>query len=615
MPPFVYQPYSNEYGPSIAQALQNAGTIQAQGALREGDIAANAALQSGMIRGQMWGTLGNAIGQLPSYLQQQRQNARLEEIQNMQLDAARRDQKTRNVFEAELQNPANLNPDGSINDTALTQRLRASDVGAWMHYQDIAAKNQKAKLDYMKGVADITKTYADSNKSEADTQDLLGKVRDKQKDYLGDLAFSALTTLQARPDDALHARDTVNAMVAQGMSAGAISPQSGKQFLLATASATPDQLAGIFRQVIPQEKIDAHNKAVAEMYKPVTVGGDSSLVQPPLPPGTIGGAVGPAPPPTPRTPGQGLDVTGLPGGATSAAPAPAGAPSAGATVLFQGAPKKLSPEEMALEAYAQSLGLTSRTDLTYGDLQTFDRNKAAITSSAEFQRHMQARLFDNANQPPEKAPDQGKLEQQYRTVLTRAISSRAGGLGAEDAKVLQANHLLSAFEQSFNPQTGGYDIPPVQQRELALGLARLMAPGGSAGVQMMNEVDQRTLKGDIAGALSYITGQKVSGTPQAIATMYKDMIERQGQTAVTNREGGMGYLRSLAPTDLEESRRQQLETASLTPLRQSRVTKDPKTGQYRLEVSTDGGATWSGGAGTPSARPAGVKVLSITPVP
>lgn len=73
--------------------------------------------------------------------------------------------------------------------------------------------------------------------------------------------------------------------------------------------------------------------------------------------------------------------------------------------------------------------------------------------------------------------------------------------------------------------------------------------------------------------------------------MLRDSIERQGKVALENREGEMRYLRGLAPTDLEESRRTALEANSLNPLRQSRIAVNDK-GERRLFVSTDGGKTW-----------------------
>lgn len=204
------------------------------------------------------------------------------------------------------------------------------------------------------------------------------------------------------------------------------------------------------------------------------------------------------------------------------------------------------------------------------------------------QQEAQARLDEK---DVTSSKNQQKFEQEYRTVLQRGLSSRSGGLGAEDAKVQQANHLTSLMDQFYDPKTGDYNIPRVQLNELALGLARLTAPGGTAGVQMLKEFEQRTAKGDIAGALTYLTGSPIAANTQAITQMLRDSILRQGQTAQDNREGEMRYLRGLAPTDLAEERRTALEANSLNPLRQSKVLTNDK-GERKLVVSIDGGKTW-----------------------
>lgn len=255
------------------------------------------------------------------------------------------------------------------------------------------------------------------------------------------------------------------------------------------------------------------------------------------------------------------------------------------------APKVRTAEDQALDAYAKSIGKTKAEDLSYTDRQTFDKNKAAITSSAAFQQHIRERQFDNANPAPVKKADQDKLEQEYRTVLARGLSSRSGGLGLEDAKVQQANHLITLLDQSYDPKTDTYNIPRVQQTELAMGLARLISPGGVVGEKTVSDINQATAKGDLNKALTYITGTPFNGTTQDVVKMYRDSVKRQGETAQQNREGEMAYLRGLAPTDLEEPRRKALEATSLNPLRQSRVAVDAQ-GNRKLFTSIDGGATW-----------------------
>lgn len=167
--------------------------------------------------------------------------------------------------------------------------------------------------------------------------------------------------------------------------------------------------------------------------------------------------------------------------------------------------------------------------------------------------------WNNGQPAPTPPLDQTRLEQQYRTMLLRALSSRSGGLGLEDQKVNQAIHLKAIFDQSYNPKTGEYSIPSVMTKEVAMGLARLISPTGQVGIELMKEFVQPTVSGDLARAATYLTGKPTVGNTQDVLRMFKESIDRQAEVAESNREGYLDAIRQWAPTDLEESRRQQLE--------------------------------------------------------
>lgn len=264
-----------------------------------------------------------------------------------------------------------------------------------------------------------------------------------------------------------------------------------------------------------------------------------------------------------------------------------------AKVLASGAPKEKDEWQTFKESYPKTLGAPTWDALTPVQQQaaysTYTKSKQDPAMAAVALEMAKERLA-TAQQKREEG-SQPKLEQQYRQVLARAMSSRSGGIGLEDAKVQQANHLMALLDQTYDPNSGMYNIPKVLQGELAAGLARLVAPNGQVGVEMMREFNQRTAKGDLAGALTYVTGTPFPTATQDIAKMLKDSIERQGTVAEQNREGELGYLRALAPTDLEEDRRQALEAAHLNPLRQSRIAVDGQ-GHRKVFVSVDGGKTW-----------------------
>lgn len=158
---------------------------------------------------------------------------------------------------------------------------------------------------------------------------------------------------------------------------------------------------------------------------------------------------------------------------------------------------------------------------------------------------------------------QDKLENEYRQVLLRPLAARSGGIGLEDQKVNQAIHLRAIFDQYLDPNTGEYNIPKVLYNELAIGLARLISPIGVSSEATIQGITQRTLKGDLAGAFTYITGTPVKGTTKEVLKLMLDSIDRQGEVAESNREGYMTYLRGLKPTDLDQSRADALEKGTL----------------------------------------------------
>jgi hypothetical protein len=58
---------------------------------------------------------------VPQQIQQQNRAAVVDQAAQLQLDEAKRANKSRNVFEAELKNPANYNPDGTVNDAKVSR--------------------------------------------------------------------------------------------------------------------------------------------------------------------------------------------------------------------------------------------------------------------------------------------------------------------------------------------------------------------------------------------------------------------------------------------------------------------------------------------------------------
>lgn len=160
---------------------------------------------------------------------------------------------------------------------------------------------------------------------------------------------------------------------------------------------------------------------------------------------------------------------------------------------------------------------------------------------------------------------QQKLEQEYRGILAKEVSSRSGTVGTEDAKVAQANHLASLMNQYYDSKSGNYNVPKSQYGELVLGLAGLLSKTGTPTDHQVESITQATAKGDIAKAIGYVTGSTPTGSSQAVLKNLADSIDRQARTAESNREAGLKVLRGLAPTDLEQARRDALEKNTLVP--------------------------------------------------
>jgi hypothetical protein len=184
------------------------------------------------------------------------------------------------------------------------------------------------------------------------------------------------------------------------------------------------------------------------------------------------------------------------------------------------------------------------------DIQQSKASTAASYADTNLKNVQASQLKDDGS------PAQREMEQQYRTVLTKALSSRSGGLGLQQAKVDQANHLQALLTQYKSTDAQGnvtYNIPTSQYAELAMGLANLVSPSGSAESDRKN-IMAATAQSGLAGALQYITGQPQNGNSQAIIKNLVDSINRQGQVANGLRDQYVSYMKGLAPTGLAQER-------------------------------------------------------------
>lgn len=392
---------------------------------------------------------------------------------------------------------------------------------------------------------------------QATTMDLQDRTQQRQLatqqrvvTTIGTLAKGAET-----PDEFLA---SVNNLVALG----GLTKEVGAHIADTVTKAGPDgygstrkQYIDFAAQFVPNVKLGEGDKltnplsghVVAEGgSKPVDLAPGHVLLQPPTAPGGTAAPLASAP----FAPGTGQHVVN--GQVVDATGAPVGAQVPKQETPSEAAVNTARVTELAAQAKKIDAELAGTMPVTETDKLRLGLERVRINNELEHYRMIERK------EDPATPANQEKLEQQYRGVLTRTLSSRSGGMGLEDTKVNQAKHLIALFDQTKNAK-GEYEIPRVMQTEIAMGLARLISPTGVVGEGTLNAIDQKTAKGDLAGTLTYLTGHPFTGSTQDIFKMYRDSIERQGKVAEGNRESYLNSMRAFAPTDLAENRRQQLE--------------------------------------------------------
>lgn len=222
--------------------------------------------------------------------------------------------------------------------------------------------------------------------------------------------------------------------------------------------------------------------------------------------------------------------------------------------------------------YKRQSTAAGHVPLSYDDWRNAEdardrKNKAADAYATAFASESAKSAFVNSDK------NQQPLEKDYKNTLLKELSNRSGGLGLQDQKVNQAIHLRSLFDQYYDPKTGNYNVPEVQYAELAMGLANLVSGSNTVSDSTRDAIMQKTAAGDFKGAITYITGNPQNGTTQEVLKNLKDSIDRQGAVAEDLRDQAVMFLRGLAPTDLDPTRRDALEKNTLASY--TNPTKDP----------------------------------------
>lgn len=189
-------------------------------------------------------------------------------------------------------------------------------------------------------------------------------------------------------------------------------------------------------------------------------------------------------------------------------------------------------------AYVNSQKALGKAPMSAGDFIAAQKYKEAYASASASAAAQSAFTDSDSNQ--------SKLEHELQTA---ALSSRSD-LGIQNKKVSTSIDLRQMLNQ-FKQPDGTYKVPATNYTELAVGLATLLSPTGVPAQSVVQDLQQKTAKGDLAGAITYVTGVQQTGTTQDILKTLSDSIDRQGQTAegLRNQE-----LAAETPSDLDPER-------------------------------------------------------------
>jgi hypothetical protein len=175
-----------------------------------------------------------------------------------------------------------------------------------------------------------------------------------------------------------------------------------------------------------------------------------------------------------------------------------------------------------------------------------------------------------------------RLEKNYITNMNSVISSNQKPGGLQNTKVNQALDLRTLIDNSKDPKTGEYKIPPAQHTEIALGLAKLLSPTGVVQSELVKKLEQGTLKQKLADVAIYFgrDPKQIGGTTQSITKFLISSIDRQGLLAEDIRDKALKGASDQFQTSLPKEARDRLMKTKLTSSFREYLDKQNKGGNY-----------------------------------
>lgn len=152
----------------------------------------------------------------------------------------------------------------------------------------------------------------------------------------------------------------------------------------------------------------------------------------------------------------------------------------------------------------------------------------------------------NINQPFRDAQREDRNIKTAETYLVNALKQRGGAIGLQNAKVDAAIHARALISQSYDPATGNYNVSQVPYGELSESMGALLSGQSGTSEGRIAALKQRTAKGDLNGAITYLTGKPSNATSQEALKQLVDIIDRQGEVSEELRDNAFNKLKGLS---------------------------------------------------------------------
>lgn len=249
MSPFVFDQYRSPYVGSISELMQAPAQAQARAAEQIGNAQANAALQSGGAWANAAQNIGQAVGSIPSQIQQAEALEQHRQLVTAQIADAQAQVKEREAIAAQRQRDAQAQAAGAsaiksaVGPDGKVDYMKAAD--SWE-----AAGFPVAANAYRESIQKTQKTALELTEAQKKIDDGKRQIQQASVNHFGELAAIGLDKLTT--GDPLHARDTMMGLVANAASHGIVSEEDASKFLMQSAQAGPDQLKGLYQQLLDQ---------------------------------------------------------------------------------------------------------------------------------------------------------------------------------------------------------------------------------------------------------------------------------------------------------------------------------------------------------------------------